>query len=267
MRINSDNACKGMMLGLLMTVHVACASDIACLQKESPPDPALEELLSKVQARTDALTSYECRLEYIYEQPDFESRTERLGKMYYGRREKDSHLRISFESLKQDDQKPQTYIEHFIFDGVWLTHIDFQLKSIQKTQMADPNEPVDALALAGRDIPMIGFTGVEQLLEDFDMKVAPGEETGGKDITSLHLSTKAGSRFENDYRTMVCWFDKKVWLPNRIEATTREGDVYRIRFIGPKINQGIDDSIFYVKIPKGFNQPEIIPLNAQGGQK
>ena len=267
MRITGDNICLGIVLVLLLMVPLACALDNDHLKKESVQDPALEELLSQVQARTAALTSYECQLEYIFDQPDFESRTERLGKMYILRHGKASHLRISFETLKQDDQQPQTYIEHFIFDGVWLTHIDFQLKSVQKTQMADPNEPVDALELAARDLPIIGFTDVKQMLEDFDMKVAPGEETGQEHITSLHLSVKTGSRFASDYRTIVCWFDKNEWLPIRIEATTREADIYRIRFIASKINQELDDSIFYIKIPKGFNQPEVVPLNAQRGNK
>jgi outer membrane lipoprotein-sorting protein len=126
---------------------------------------------------------------------------------------------------------------------------------------------VDALDLAGRDIPVIGFTGMEQLKDNFDIKMVPSKEKTSKEGVCLHLITKAGSSFKNDYRTILFWLDKEVWLPARIEATTVEGDIFRIRFIDSKVNQGIDDSIFNVKIPKGFNQPEIIPLNTQGGHK
>jgi outer membrane lipoprotein-sorting protein len=258
---------KGVLLILWMLVHIACATDKGHSNIRVQPPLTLEDILSEVQTRAGALSSYACQLEYIFEQPDFESCTERLGRMYYVRQDKGSRLRISFETLKQDDQKSQPYIEHFLFDGVWLTHIDFQLKSIQKTQMADANEPVDALDLAGRDIPVIGFTGIAQLKDNFDIKMVSLKEKTSKEEVCLHLATKAGSSFKNDYRAILFWLDTEVWLPTRIEATTVEGDIFRIRFIDSKVNQGIDDSIFDVKIPKGFNQPEIIPLNTQGGDR
>jgi len=37
-------------------------------------------------------------------------------------------------------------------------------------------------------------------------------------------------------------------------------DIYEIKFLKPRINRKIDAKVFNFKIPKGFDEPEIIPL-------
>ena len=50
-------------------------------------------------------------------------------------------------------------------------------------------------------------------------------------------------------------------------AVSTEEDVYQIKFLKPKINTAIDKKVFDFKIPQGFGEPEIIPLekNSEGG--
>jgi outer membrane lipoprotein-sorting protein len=74
----------------------------------------------------------------------------------------------------------------------------------------------------------------------------------------LNLSPKADSEYK-DYKTIELWIDDKLNLPAKIIATNADGDIYRVRFLEPKVNQKIDKKIFEYKIPKGFGV-EIVPL-------
>ena len=65
----------------------------------------------------------------------------------------------------------------------------------------------------------------------------------------------------------MVWIDKKLGLPARVVAVTTEEEIYRIKFIKAKVNKKIDSKIFEFKIPEGFDEPEIIPLQKEGERK
>jgi hypothetical protein len=45
-----------------------------------------------------------------------------------------------------------------------------------------------------------------------------------------------------------------------VVAISTEEDIYEIKFLRPKLNKKINEDVFKYKIPKGFGEPEIIPL-------
>ena len=108
---------------------------------------SVEKILEQLSKKTIELQSYQAQIEYNFSQPLLESESLRKGVLYYSKGDKESLLRINFQTLKQDDEKQQKYIEHFIFDGIWLTHIDYQIRSAKRHQLAEPNKPMDAFDL------------------------------------------------------------------------------------------------------------------------
>jgi hypothetical protein len=81
----------------------------------------------------------------------------------------------------------------------------------------------------------------------------------------LHLRVKPNSIYKDDYISIDFWIDKKLDLPAKIIAVKSEpeppyGDIEEIKFLNPKVNKGIEKKIFELKIPKGFGEPEILPL-------
>jgi outer membrane lipoprotein-sorting protein len=218
------------------------------------------EYLKKLRQRTKELNSFQCNIEYLFSQPLLESKTLRKGVMYYQRLGSKSKLRINFNTLQQDDYKEQKFREEYIFDGVWLTHLDYEIKAARLIQQAEPNEPVDAFDLAKRNFPMIGFSKAEDLTKEFE--IGPAEELTieGKKYIRFNFKVKAGSRYEQEYKTVDLWIDKKMMLPAKIVAVTTEDDIYEIQFKKARLNKNIDSKVFEVKIPKGFGQPEVVPL-------
>lgn len=226
---------------------------------------SVEAVLKQLGQQTEKLKTYKCRIEYLFSQPLFESQTLRKGELYYERQGKDSKLRINLQILKQDDEKEQKHIEQYIFDGQWLTQIDYELKEVKHRQIAeanDPNGPIDVFELLSNNFPIIGFTNIEELKNDFEIQLIEPQNDGNKFI-QMHLKVKPDSVYKDDYVSFDFWIDKKLYLPARIIANSVEEEIYEIKLLGARANKKLDKNVFKIKIPKGFNT-EIIRLNQEG---
>ncbi len=286
----------------LWTVSICWASGgtKACeCPKSSDTEQPVEEkvntvdrVLKQLNKKALELTSYQAEIEYGFIQPLlFGSETFRKGTLYYGRFDKKSKLRINFETLKQEDEEEEKYSVQYIvldgasltlagyqFQGTWLVHIDYEIESVKYYQLAEakePNKPVDAFDLASRNLPMIGFTKIEDLKKQFQITLVEQKNSEPEDFIQLHLKVKPNSVYKDDYVYIDFWIDKKLGLPAKVVAVSTEPatepveqkDIYEIKFIKPKVNRKIDGKVFEFKIPEGFGEPEIIPLKKKGERK
>ena len=284
---------------LLWTVSSPVADWASQCPKSADTEQPVEEKVNKVDAvlkrlnkKALELTSYEAQIEYGFIQPLlFGSETLRKGTLYYGRFDKKSKLRINFETVKQEDEEERKYSIQYIvldgasltlagyeFQGTWLVHIDNEIESVKYYQLAEakePNKPVDAFDLASRNLPMIGFTKIEDLKKQFQITLVEQKKSEPEDFIQLHLKVKPNSVYKDDYVYIDFWVDKKLGLPAKVFAVSTEPatepveqkDIYEIKFIKPMVNRKIDGKTFEFKIPEGFGEPEIIPLKKKGERK
>lgn len=220
---------------------------------------SVDTVLKNLREESAKLKSYEGRIEYLISQPLFESQSLRKGVLYYQKSDKRSKLRINFETLKQDDEEEEKYIQQYIFDGVWLTEIDYQIEQVKRYQQAEPNKPIDAFELARRNFPIIGFGETEDLKKEFEIELVEQQGSKADGFIHLQLKVKPDSTYKDDYTSIDFWIDKKLGLPAKIVATSTEEDIYQIEFVNPKVNERIGKKVFDFEIPKGFGE-EIIPL-------
>ena len=260
-------------------------SETSC-QQNTKADP-VDAVLEKLNKRTLEIESYQGQIEYKYTQPLLESEALRKGVLYYLKSGSEPVLRINFDTLKQEDEKEQKYIEQYIvlggarlthpdyrFTGVWLVQIDYQIEEVKYYQLAepnDPNEPFDVFRLASRNLPMLGFTEIDDLKKEFEIELVEQKKTEPADFIQVHLKVKPNSIYKDDYVSIDFWIDQKVGLPVKVVAVKTEpeppfGDIYEIKFLNSKVNKGIDKRVFEFKIPRGFGEPEIIPLKKKGKQ-
>jgi outer membrane lipoprotein-sorting protein len=249
------------LLGQVGLARPAGSPEQPCAEstEQLKADP-LEATLEQLKQQTRQLGSYQCRIKYLFSQPVFDSQTLRKGRMYYKKFNDKSTLRINFETIKQDDEPQQSNIEQYIFDGVWLTHIDYQLKEIKRHQMTEPNQPADAFELARENFPIIGFSKTEDLRKDFEIVLIDLPEETAKNLIQLRLKVKPDSRYYQDYTSVDFWIDKSKYLPARVRAVTAEADIYEISFLEAKVNQKLKDKVFEIKVPKDFGKVKFIPL-------
>jgi len=259
----------GLLIGAMGTCWASgCMASLAHQQHKAADVNSIDAVLKQLIRSTAKLKSYQCRIEYLFSQPLFESQTLRTGRLYYQKSSQESKLRINFQILKQDDEDQQKHIEHYIFDGVWLTHIDYQIRQAKMRQLAEPNQPVDAFELVSENFPIIGFNKIEDLKKQFEIKlieqekertsVIPAKE-GIQDFIYLHLKVRPDSIYKDDYTSIDFWIDRKLYLPAKIVAVSTEEDIYRIKFLDAEVNEKIDKEVFEFKIPEGFGM-EITPL-------
>jgi len=233
-------------------------SPAACKQ-ESKDANSVEKILNLLKKKTAELDSYQCQIEYLITQPLFESKTLRRGILYYTKHNGPSMFRINFQTLKQDQEQEQKYNEQYIFDGVWLTYINYQSKQVKRYQQAEPNKPVDDFDLASENLPIIGFGKIEELQKQFDISPVEQKKVDAEKSTELHLKVKPDSIYKDNYTSINLWIDNKLTLPTKIAAVSTEEDIYQIEFLKPEVNERIDKKVFELKIPKDFSE-EIIPL-------
>jgi outer membrane lipoprotein-sorting protein len=259
----------GAVAGLLSLAGLSsgqsCPAGSAACQVQQETASPVQTILDGLQKKAAEIQSYECKVDYVVSQPLLESKTRRTGALYYARFNERSYLRIDFHTLQQDEEPQQDYREQFVFDGVWLQHISYQTESVERRQVAEPNRPVDAFALASRHVPVFGFAKVEDLRKQFEIELVPQTQPEPSPSHQLHLKVRPDSIYKDDYTTIDFWIDKTLGLPARILAVGAEadvGDIYEIKLLEPKVNAGIDKSTFDATIPRTFSV-ETIPLEKQ----
>ena len=106
---------------------------------------------------------------------------------------------------------------------------------------------------------------IEDLKKQFEVNLVESQEAESEKFIQVHLKVKPNSIYKDDYISIDFWIDKKLGLPAKIIAVKSEpeppyGDVEEIKFLKPKVNKSIDKKVFELKIPKGFGEPEVFPL-------
>jgi hypothetical protein len=225
----------------------------------------VDEVLGRLNERAGEIRTYQCEIEHLSRQPLFDSQTLRTGRMWYLRGKNESLLRVDFNTIKQDQEPQEKYVEKFFFDGVWLTRVDDQLKEVKKHQLIDPdeleeNESVDAFDLLSEHLPIVGFTGSEKLKKEFDITLAEPNVSEPNGMVRLHMEVKPDSVYKDDWVWIDFWIDKKLYLPAKVVTLSTQDDIYEISFLDSVVNGPIDEKTFEFTIPAGFGKPEIIPL-------
>jgi outer membrane lipoprotein-sorting protein len=225
----------------------------------------VDRAITSLQEKAAELKSYQANVDYVTKQPLLDSQARRKGVLYYAKSDGQSNLRIDFLTLQQDDEPEQRYVEQYLFDGVWLKIVNHQTRRVERRQMTEPNEPVDAFSLASRHMPVLGFSQMEDLRKQFDVALVSGAgEPAG--FEHLCLTVRPDSVYKDDYTRIDFWVDKKIGLPARIKAVTTEEDIHEIRLLNPQVNQGVDPQRFQIETPKGF-AVEVVPLKEKASQK
>jgi outer membrane lipoprotein-sorting protein len=262
---------------------VSGAADNTVTQKEKKATDPVDKVLEQLNKSTRELKSYQGQIEFKFTQPSlFDSQDLRKGTFYYLKDGNKSRLRVNFQTRKQDDEREHKYKEQFIaldgdsltypghrFEGTWLACIDYQipeLKLIQLAEPGDPNKPVDVFEMASKHLPLVGFTKIEELKEQFEVSLIEQKTPESKDFIQVHLKVRPNSIYKDDYIYIDFWIDRKLNLPAKVVAVTTEEDIYEIKFLQPKVNKAINKKVFDFKIPKKFGEPEIIPLKGKNEQ-
>jgi len=238
----------------------SCPPDANDTQQTTQTDK-IDEILSRMNQSTARLKTYQAEFHYLFIQdPELlDSQTLRKGKLYYKKDASGSKLRVTFNTLKQDDGDEENHIEHYIFDGVWLKKIDFQLEKANFFQQAPEEKPIDVFEFISHRFPLLGFTNTALLRKDFNITLIPSKDAKSSNFKGLKLTPTKDSIYKNEYSSISFWLDTGTFLPAKIAAKSTEGDIFDIQLLESKVNKKIKNAVFKLETPKHFSQ-NIAPL-------
>lgn len=221
----------------------------------TPEVTPLQKILDRLQDNAAKLVSCTSKIEYLFIQdPDLlDSHSLRTGILYYLKSDDRSRVRINFETLKQDDFDAEERPEVYLFDGAWLTKVDYALEQIDLYQQAPEDKPLDAFDFISHHFPLVGFSGSRQFETEF--VVSLGESpSDDPNLIFLHLDVREDSRYSKDYKKIDFWIDGTLYLPRRVRALSTQGDIYDIRFLDIQTNIKLEKRTFTIETPVHFRK-------------
>lgn len=244
----------------------ASLRESSCTSPAEPNSPSasttVQAILDRMHQAAQTIQSLRADLVYLFIQdPELlEAKTLRQGVLYYTKSSGTSRpcLRISFDTIQQDEEAAQRRPEHYLFDGVWLTKIDAALETVDRYQKAPADKPVGVFDFISHNFPMVGFTDPQKLKNEFEISALPAPADPNQP-QQLLLKVRPDSCYKNDYTQMQVWIDRKRWLPIRLTAVSVQGDFYDLRWNNLRLNEKIPDTVFQIEIPSHFHQ-NIHPL-------
>lgn len=226
----------------------------------------IQQILSKINTTAKNLYSCQAKISYLsIQDPELlDTRVLRTGTLFYQKSKNRSNLRIRFDDLKQDDFEPEKRREEYLFDGVWLTHIDFKLEQINLYQQAPEDEPVGVFELINDNFPLIGFSGTEQLEAEFDISLNNTPADFNEPAICLVLDVKDDSQFKDSYKKVLFWIDNELYLPKKVitYAPPPQEDESHIDFSYVHVNKKFENAVFTVETPEHFSK-NIEPLETK----
>jgi outer membrane lipoprotein-sorting protein len=219
------------------------------------PNSPLGLLLAKINIAAKNLKSCQAVVDYLFiQEPELlDSRTLRQGTLYYQKNNKGSVLRLNFDTTKQDDGESQVKKEHYLFDGVWLTKIDYTLRQIDQYQQSPADKPADVFEYISHNFPIVGFTGTDTLQKQFVVSLVPPKDDE-KGQEHLLLKVKPNSVYKDDYSQIDLWIDSKLNLPVRMVSLSTQGDIYDLRLTKPELNTSLPEKTFALDAPGDFSK-------------
>jgi outer membrane lipoprotein-sorting protein len=154
-----------------------------------------------------------------------------VGKFYYTRRGKEPRLKLELLSPT---------MEYLLIDKGKLQLYTPKLKQVQEASITGHQEKVEMLM-------SLGFGQSSQdLKSSFDVSLAADDVVDGKNTSVLELKPKNSAMF----KSVRLWMDQQKWVAAQIRTTESSGDFMVVKFSNVKVNSGIPDSVFELKMPK-----------------
>src|SRR5438445_1638410 len=153
------------------------------------------------------------------------------GKFYYARRGKQPRVKLELS-------KPAP--QYLLIDNGKLQLYTPNLKQVQEVSISGHQEKVEMFMA-------LGFGQSSQdLKNNFDVRLTGEEVVNGKKTSVLELKPQNSAMF----KSVLIWMDQQKLVAVQIKTTENSGDYMVLKFSNVKLNAGMPDSVFDLKMPK-----------------
>lgn len=186
-----------------------------------------------------------------------EDKPTKIGEIKYRRAEPNAQFFVRFDRLEQEGIVVEKK-EWYVFDGRWLTEAREQTQQVVKREIVREGERIDPFRLGEGPFPLPFGQKKAEMLEHFDVTLAPPAPNDPKETDHLRCVPRPGTKMEEEYGQLDLWVDRSLDLPVKIVADQKKDNKrVTVTFEGMKLNGGIAGSTFSFAPPAGWPAPTI----------
>jgi hypothetical protein len=257
-------ACGGAVAALAqaeLTTRPAPAQPVATQPASAPAalDPKLDAILNRLERRTvrDLQAEVAWRQQYTIDLP--EDATTKLGRIWYQDRKPVARFLIHFTGVIQAGRRDKLDERH-MFDGEWYIELQSRSKTLTRTQVREPDDPIDVYKVGEGYFPLPFGQKKADILREFQVSLMPATAGDPADTDRVRLTPNPGTRTVETYARLDCWVLRSgplEGLPIKVDAAKRDGtgkvnSYITITFESARLDTGIDDSLFDLKAPDDY---------------
>lgn len=216
-------------LGVIALAATLALPPAAPRAQEQGPTGDAEVLARRLQQKYDTVKDFSARFVHTYEGGVLRKKVTERGRLVV---KKPGRMRWTYE-------KPEE--KTFVSDGRKLySYIPADRQVYVTTVPPEDEASTPALFLAGKG----------NLLRDFDVSLAPAPPEAAAGSVALELIPRTRER---DYDSLILAVDERTLQLRSLVAEDRQGGRSAFAFSNLEENEGIDDSAFVFRIPRGVD--------------
>jgi outer membrane lipoprotein-sorting protein len=199
---------------------------------DSPPDAALEKVLSEMDSAAEKFHTTEASVVWDQYQKVVDEHEEQKGKVYFRRA---AHEIQMVADITEPDQK------YVLFNGTKVQVYQPKIDQVTVYNTGKNRQEFESFLVLG-----FGGRG-HDLLKSFDVNYLGNEAVEGTDTAKLDLVPKVAS-VRNNVDHIVLWIDPARGISVQQQFFFgSSGDFRLARYSGIKVNEKIPDSVFKLK--------------------
>lgn len=186
-------------------------------------DPRVLVVLDELESAGQAVNSIKCSV--VFKETDRLNLTDMVkkGVIRFKRTEPHPMFHIQFDNLEIDGIVHRDR-ESWIFRDRWLTEVKAKSKTIIRREIVATGEEVDFFDLENSPFPIPFGQKKKQILENFDVTLAPPQMGDPAECDHLVCRPKEGAPLARDYKRLDFYVSRELRLPLRIIAEDAKGE-------------------------------------------
>jgi hypothetical protein len=214
---------KSLVLWFVILAPFAWAQDPPVKgPEEKPVSAAVEEILTRLERRSDGLKDIRCKIEFIEEDKMNLTKQTKSGRILLLMAEPNPKFLIHFEKSKRDGIMGKQ--EWYLFDGRWLLEAIERIQQVTKKEIARPGEKQDFFDIEKSPFPLPFGQKKDKILKNFHVELVKPVSTDPSNTDHLLCKPKPDSPMAKKYAQLDFFVERKVHLPLRVVITGFGGE-------------------------------------------
>ncbi|MFQ5590315.1 MAG: outer membrane lipoprotein carrier protein LolA [Phycisphaerae bacterium] len=234
-------------------------SSVGLASEPVPPQQRVDQILTRLQERSDGLSDIRCKVEFVEDDRINLSKRRKLGQILFLITEPNPNFMIRFDRTESDGVLGRR--EWYLFDGHWLYQAVERTRQVTKQEIVRPPDRINLFDLEKTPFPLPFGQKKKKILKNFDVTLVSPSPSDPPNTDHLVCVPKPDSSMYGKYDKLEFFILRDIHLPCRVVVTKGGGyeiiradfpdltakslntGVKRKEFTRPKAWQGYEETV------------------------